>query len=278
MKTVLITGASSGIGKETAKLFRDKGFQVIATSRRVENMVDLEEIGCFVLSMDVTKEVSIENAFQKIFSKTKQIDILVNNAGYCQNGFVEELTMENLHYQFDVNVFGLIRVTQKVLPLMRKNRNGRIINIGSVGGDFTSAGASAYHASKYALESFSDGLRQELAPFGIQVVLVKPGGVETDFLNHSKVFYPEPLEGNPYGKMRTNFGKMIDSILNSSNSAFPILKPKVVAEIIVQSSVLNKPKSRIRIGRTAKIMPVMKRLLSDQAFDKMILNQLGLLK
>lgn len=278
METVLITGASSGIGKETAKLFRNNGYQVIATARNLEKMQDLQKMGCWVIPMDVTNEASIEQAFHEIYTKTNQIDILVNNAGYCQNGFVEELNLENLRYQFEVNVFGLIRVTQKVLFLMRKNGSGRIINIGSVGGDFTSAGATAYHASKHALESFSDGMRQELAPFGIDVVLVKPGGVETDFVNHSKAFYPDPMEGNPYGPMRTNFIKMMDSILNSSNSAFPILKPREVAEEIYKSGTSQRPKTRVRIGRTAKIMPVMKKLLSDRAFDKMIMNQLGLLK
>lgn len=276
MKTVLITGASSGIGKETAKLFFEKGYNVIATARSIERMKDLEKLGCSIFSMDVTNEQSIQNTFCQIHAENKQIDILVNNAGFCQNGFVEELTLNDLKYQFDVNVFGLIRVTQMVLPKMRENKNGFIINIGSVGGDFTSPGAGAYHASKYALESFSDALRQELNNFGIKVSLIKPGGVETAFVDNSK--YPDAIQGNPYEKMRENFTKMMSSILKSSNSAFPILKPIEVAASILKVAQRTNPKSRIRVGRTAKILPLLKRIMSDKGFDKMIIKQLNLLQ
>lgn len=275
-KVVLITGASSGIGKETAKLFAQNGFQVIAVARNLEKMKDLELLGCSAFSMDVTNEESIQNAFKQIYSKFNQIDILINNAGYSQNGFVEELTLSHLRYQFDVNVFGLINVTQMVLPKMRERGKGHIINIGSVGGDFTTAGAGAYHASKYAVESFSDALRQELNSFGIRVSLIKPGGVETAFVDNS--VYPNAITGNPYGKMRTNFLNMLSNILKSNNSSFPILKPIEVANAILATANADNPKTRIRIGRTAKIMPVIKQLMSDKAFDKMIMNQLGLLK
>ncbi len=220
-KVVLITGVSSGIGKEAAKLFARNGCRVLAASRKIDQMKDLEKAGCFTVSMDVTDEESIQLAFRKIYAEVKQIDVLVNSAGFSQNGFVEELTMAHLRYQFEVNVFGLIRVSQMVLPKMRAARKGIIVNVGSAGGDFTIAGASAYHASKYALESFSDGMRQELAQFGLKVVLVKPGGVETEFINHSNAYYPTPIEGNPYHKMRNNFNKMIATILDSHTSSFP---------------------------------------------------------
>lgn len=275
-KVVLITGCSSGIGKETAKQFVQHGFTVIAVARNTDKMKDLEEAGCFTLAMDVTKEDSIQAAFKKIFSQYNQVHILVNNAGYCQNGFVEELTPTQLRYQFEVNVFGLIRVTQMVLPKMRAMGRGHIINVGSVGGDFTSPGAGAYHASKYALESFSDALRQEISGFGINVSLIKPGGVETAFVDNAQ--YPQPIEGNPYGNMRENFLAMMATILQSSNSSFPILKPADVAKEIVHTAQQTTPKTRIRIGRTAKMMPLIKSLMSDRAFDKMILRQLGLTK
>jgi short-subunit dehydrogenase len=277
-KTVLITGASSGIGKECAKLFAKNGFQVFATARNIEKMKDLENLGCHIFSMDVTNEQSIQNTFASIFGKVQNIDVLINNAGFAQNGFVEELTMQHLRYQFEVNIFGLIRITQMVLPNMRNEKSGTIINIGSAGGDFTSAGASAYHASKYALESFTDGMRQELASFGIKVVLIKPGGVETDFVKNAEMFYPRAIEGNPYSRMRTNFLQMLSSILNSQNSSFPILKPFEVAQVIYRNTIINSPKTRVRIGRTAKVLPWVKRFMSDRAFDKMIMNQLGLLK
>jgi short-subunit dehydrogenase len=275
-RVVLITGASSGIGNETAKLFKQAGFKVIAVARNTDKMKDLEVLGCSIFSMDVTNEESIQNAFEEIYLEHPNIDILINNAGYCQNGFVEELTLPQLKYQFDVNVFGLIRVTQMILPKMRDKRTGHIINIGSVGGDFTSPGAGAYHASKYALESFTDAMRQELASFGISVSLIKPGGVETSFIDNAQ--YPDSIAGNPYSKMRANFIKMMSTILQSKNSSFPILMPIEVANIILQTAQSNNPKTRIRIGRTAKMMPVIKLLMSDKAFDKMIINQLGLLK
>jgi short-subunit dehydrogenase len=276
MKTVLITGASSGIGKETAKLFAQNSFKVIATARNLEKMKDLEILGCAIFSMDATNEESIQHAFKKIYSAYHQIDILINNAGYCQNGFVEELTLPQLKYQFDVNVFGLIRTSQMVLPMMREKRQGHIINIGSVGGDFTSAGAGAYHASKYAIESFSDAMRQEVSSFGIHISLIKPGGVETNLVNNAQ--YPEPITGNPYSIMRNNFIKMMSTILQSSNSAFPILKPIEVASAILKTAQAKNPKARIKIGRTAKMMPFIKSLMSDKAFDKMIIKQLGLLQ
>ena len=275
-KVVLITGASSGIGKETAKLFAQTGFKVIAVARNTGKMKDLENLDCSIFSMDVTNEESIQTAFKKIYSEYNQIDILINNAGYSQHGFVEELTLSQLKYQFDVNVFGLVRVTQMVLPKMREKQSGLIINIGSVGGGFTAAGAGAYHASKYALESFSDALRQELSSFGIKVSLIKPGGVETAFVDNSA--FPDAISGNPYGKMRTNFLNMLSNILKSGNSSFPILKPIEVAKSILNTSQSSNPKTRIRIGRTAKIMPFIKSLLSDKGFDKMITKQLGLSK
>lgn len=276
MKTILITGASSGIGKETAKLFAQHGFKVIATSRNLEKMKDLEILGCAIFFMDVTNEESIQHTFKKIYLAYHQIDILINNAGHCQNGFVEELTLPQLKYQFDVNVFGLIRISQMVLPMMREKRQGHIINIGSVGGDFTSAGAGAYHASKYAIESFSDAMRQEVSSFGIHISLIKPGGVKTNLLDNA--YYPEPIAGNPYSIMRNNFIKMMATILQSSNSAFPILKPMEVANAILKTAQSNNPKTRIKIGRTAKMMPFIKSLMSDKAFDKMIMKQLGLLQ
>lgn len=278
MKNVIITGASSGIGRETAILFAKAGYKVIATARNIDRLKELESLGCFICSLDVTSEESIHSAFLLIYKQFKQIDILINNAGFSQNGFVEELTMEMLRYQFETNVFGLIRVTQMVLPQMRNNKSGVIINTGSVGGDFTSAGASAYHASKYALESFTDGMRQELKQFGIRVAIVKPGGVETNFVNNASAHYPQPIAGNPYKKMRENFNKMMLSILDSKNSSFPILKPIEVANAIYKAATISSSKPRIRVGKTAKLIPFIKSVISDAAFDNMIMKQLGLLK
>ncbi|HEX8548154.1 MAG TPA: SDR family NAD(P)-dependent oxidoreductase [Cytophagaceae bacterium] len=276
MKTILITGASSGIGRNTAIYLLNKGFKVVAAARSLEKMNDLKKLGCITVHMDVSSSDSIKEAFTQIQTEVETIDILINNAGYTQNGFLEELPIDKLRYQFEVNVFGLLNVTQMVLPMMRQQKKGLIINIGSAGGDFTSAGSSAYASSKHALESITDGLRQEVSHFGIDVVIIKPGGVETDFIHNSSPLFPDPIPNSPYLKMRENFLRTLNSILDSKNSSFPILKPSEVTDAIY-SNIL-KPRTRVRVGRTAKMIPLIKLILSDKAFDKMIMTQLGLLK
>jgi short-subunit dehydrogenase len=275
-KTVLITGASQGIGKLTALKFKEQGFNVIAVSRSISKSQDLKSKGIDLYDMDISDNESIELAFDKIFSKYPHIDILINNAGFSQNGFIEELSLDQLRYQFEVNVFGLIKVTQMVLPSMRKARKGKIINIGSVGGDFTSPGASAYHASKYAIESFNDGLRQELKAFGIDVILIKPGGVATDFTANSRSNYPNPIKGNPYEIQRKKYNEMLDTILDPNKSSVALLTPDKVVSVILEAVNTRRPKTRYKIGSMAKMIPLMKRLMSDRSFDNMLLKQLKL--
>lgn len=275
-KTVLITGASQGIGKLTALKFKEQGFNVIAVSRSISKSQELKSKGIDLYEMDISDKESIESVFDKINSKYPQIDILINNAGFSQNGFIEELTLEQIRYQFEVNVFGLIKVTQMVLPSMRKAGKGKIINIGSAGGDFTSPGASAYHASKYAIESFTDGLRQELKTFGIDVVLIKPGGVATDFTANARANYPEAIKGNPYGVQRKKFNEMLDTILDPNKSSVSLLSPNKVAGVILEAAIAQKPRTRYKVGSLAKLIPLMKRFMSDRSFDNMLLKQLKL--
>lgn len=275
-KTVLITGASSGIGQAAAIKFAQKGYSVIGTARNTKKLEELIQFGIDTVAMDVSQEDAICLAFEEIYSRHSRIDILVNNAGYSQNGFVEELTLEDVKYQFNVNVFGLIQVTQRVLPKMRQARSGRIINVGSVGGDFTTPGASAYHASKHAVESFTDGMRQELRSFGIEVSLIKPGGVATNFVGSSLDLYPKPIEGNPYQKQRKNYNQMLESILDPEKSSQPLLTAEQVAEAIIKAAEAEKPKTRYRVGTTAKMLPLMKSFMSDRGFDNMIMKQLKL--
>ncbi|MBC8109938.1 MAG: SDR family NAD(P)-dependent oxidoreductase [Verrucomicrobia bacterium] len=276
-KVILITGASSGIGEAAAKLFLENGNKVFATARSLDRLQKVKALGGIPVVLDVTKEDSIQTAFKEIYGQTQNIDVLVNNAGFGQNGFLEELTMDQLRYQFEVNVFGLIRTTQMVLPQMRAAESGRIINIGSVGGSFTSAGASAYHATKYALESFNDGLRQEVSQFGIDVILIRPSGVETEFVNNSAHFYPEPIENSPYLQMRENYQRMLTFILNAKSSGFPILDPVEVAKVILEAAQSDTPQTRYPVGDTAVQMPQAKASMSDKDFDAMIMSQLGLL-
>ena len=274
-QVVLITGAASGIGKATAMKFAENGFVVYATDNDTVNLKELEKVGCRTAYLDVTIESSIKNAVKKINDETNGVDILVNNAGYGQNGVIEELPIEAIRKQFEVNVFGLIRVTQEVLPTLRKKQKGRIINIGSVGGEFTTPGASAYHASKYALESFTDGLRGELRNFGIQVVLIKPGGVRTNFVNTANKNYPSPMQNSPYLEFRDKFNAMTDKLFDPASKSFGILKSEEVASVIYKSAIVKKPRTRYRIGALAKITPKLRRLKSDRGWDKFMLKQIG---
>ena len=272
-KTVLITGAASGIGKATALAFVKKGYITYATDMGTSNMQDLEKLGCKILNIDVTIDSSMANSIKAIEIETGGIDILVNNAGYGQNGVIEELSIDKIRKQFEVNVFGLIRMTQLVLPKMRERKSGRIINIGSVGGDFTTPGASAYHASKWALESFNDGLRGELRQFGIEVVLIKPGGVYTNFMNTANKLYPRPLADSAYNKFREKFVAQSNAIFDPKKKTYGILTPEKVAFVILKAAEKRKPKTRYKIGALAKITPIINSLLSDRGFDKFMLKQ-----
>ena len=178
-KVVLITGASSGMGKSTANVLHSKGFKVYGAARGLEEMQDLKARGISIVSLDLTKEESIIGCVNSILEKEGRIDILINNAGYGSYGSVEDVSIEEAKRQFEVNLFGLARITQLVLPKMRENKSGRIVNITSMGGKVYTPLGAWYHATKHALEGWSDCLRLELKPFGIEVVVVEPGGIKT---------------------------------------------------------------------------------------------------
>jgi short-subunit dehydrogenase len=272
-KVVLITGAANGIGKATALAFAQKGYITYATDKDTTQMQELEAAGCKIKHIDVTIDSLMMSAIKDIENETGGIDILVNNAGYGQNGVIEELPIDAIRRQFEVNVFGLLRMTQLVLPKMRERQSGRIINIGSVGGEFTTPGASAYHASKWALESFNDGLRGELRQFGIEVVLIKPGGVRTNFMNTANKMYPKPMDKSPYLDFREKFNKQSNDIFDPNKKTYGILVPDQVAKVIVEAAGKKKPKTRYRVGMLAKITPKIHRWMSDRGFDKFLLKQ-----
>lgn len=275
-QVVLITGASNGIGKAAAKMFVAKGFTTYASARNINALSELVKLGCKPLQLDVTEEASMVAAIQKIESETDGVDILVNNAGYGQNGILEELPIDTIRKQFETNVFGLIRMCQLVLPAMRRKKSGRIINIGSVGGEFTTPGASAYHASKFALESFNDGLRGEVSPFGIEVSLIKPGGVHTNFMDTTNANYPPAMADSPYQDFREKFAAMTTKMFDPNNKSYGILTPETVAEVVLEAATAAQPKTRYRVGLLAKITPRLRRLMSDRSWDKMMRGQLGI--
>lgn len=272
-KTVIVTGAASGIGKATAIEFVKNGYITYATDKDTTNMQDLEKLGCRIRYIDVTIDSIMVSRVKGIENETGGVDILVNNAGYGQNGVIEELPISKIKKQFDVNVFGMLRMTQLVLPKMRERKSGRIINVGSVGGEFTTPGASAYHASKWAVESFNDGLRGELRQFGIEVVLIKPGGVYTNFMNTANKLYPEPLANGAYNDMREKFLKQSNAMFDPQKGTYGILTAEKVASVIFKSAQKRKPKTRYKIGALAKITPIIHSILSDRGFDKFMLKQ-----
>ena len=210
-KVILITGASAGMGKATAKLLIKEGYIVYGAARRVEKMNDLVELGGHSIKMDVTNEIEIDAGVKKIIDEQGRIDVLVNNAGYSVYGSVEDVSKEDARRQFDVNLFGLGELTQKVLPHMRKQKSGHIINVTSIGGKVYAPLGAWYHATKHALEGWSDCLRLELKEFGINVVVLEPGLIDTGFsagVEHN--FPPESMNG-PYKKI-------VQAVFNASSN------------------------------------------------------------
>ena len=265
-KTVLITGAASGIGRATAAAFAKRGYTTYATSRHLETLNALAAMGCQTLELDVTSKDSMQRAVQTILERQPQIDVLVNNAGYGLNGPIEELGMEQLRHQFETNVFGLVRLTQLVLPGMRRAKSGRIINVGSVGGTFTAPGAGAYHASKWALESINDALRFEVQSFGIQTVLIQPTGVYTNFDKKIAAVMPDTGPESLYAFFKANHLKVTQAMFQPNSNA-GIIKPDVVARAILTAAEAKWPRTRYKIGLSAIVYSSLRRLVSDRIWD-----------
>lgn len=265
-KVVLITGASSGIGFDTAIQFRKKGFTVYATARRLNRLEKLKEHGINVLELDVTSEESMVNCVDKIIKKEGKIDILVNNAGYGSYGAVEDVSIEEGRRQVEVNLFGLARMTQLVLPSMRENKYGKIVNISSVGGKIHTKFGAWYHATKFAVEGFSDCLRVEVEPFGIDVIVIEPGGIKTEWGTIAADNLKKSSEKGAYAKEASKSSEMMKKLYIGNRLTDPI----VIANTIVKAATTNKPKTRYLIGFSAKPMAFLKRILSDRMFDKII--------
>lgn len=259
---VLITGASAGIGKATAELLLKEGFIVYGAARRVENMRDIESKGARIMAMDVTDEASMENGVNRIIQEQGRIDILFNNAGYGSYGAVEDVPMEEARRQFEVNLFGLSRLTQLVLPHMRKQKSGKIINNSSAGGKIYTLLGAWYHAAKHALEGFSDCLRLEVKPFGIDVVIIEPGATESEWIEVVKEHVEKTSGNTAYSKMADAFIKTFEN-LNSTSS------PNVIAQLVLKAIHSNNPKTRYVAGN-AKPVLLLRKILSDKMLDRAI--------
>ena len=265
-KVVLITGASSGIGKQAAKLMVKKGYLVYAASRRVGQMQELERLGVHTIALDLTKEQSIQNLVNHMLKKENHVDILVNNAGYGSYGALEDVPLEEAKRQFEVNIFGLARLIQLLLPRMRKQQSGRIINISSIGGSFGEPHGSWYHATKYALEGLSDSLRMELQQFGIDVVIIKPGAIATEWNTIARNKLLEVSGKTAYGSLVRGHFKMLEKADNQASDT------SVIAKTILKASGVKKPKTRYVVGAGAKPLIFIHRLLPDRWFDKIMLG------
>ena len=265
-KVALITGASSGIGFDTAIELKKKGFIVYGAARRLDRLAKLKESGIKIIALDVTDEESMVNCVNEILDKEGRIDILINNAGYGSFGAIEDVSMEEAKRQMEVNIFGLARMTQLVTPSMRKNKFGKIVNISSMAGKVHTPFGGWYHATKFALEGLSDCLRMELEPFGIDVIIVEPGGIKTDWGIIAADHLKNSSENGAYANATNKAAKSMKEMYSGSRLTESI----VIAHTIVKSVTVKKPKTRYLVGYGAKPAVFIRRLISDRMFDKLI--------
>lgn len=269
-KVILITGASSGMGKEAAKKLIHEGHTVYAAARRIDQMHDLESLGGHPIQMDVTVENDIEYVVNTIIKKEGKIDVLWNNAGYGLYGSVEDVPLTEARKEMEVNLFGMAAMTQKVVPFMRKANAGLIINTSSMGGKMYFPMGAWYHASKHAVEGLSDCLRLELKQFNIKVVVLEPGFIATEFGsvlidNFSKI------------PKQSAYTKMMNKIIEGTKKAGEgngSSKPSVIADAISKIVKSNNPKTRYRVGKFARPMVWMRTYLGDRMFDRIVMSQM----
>jgi NAD(P)-dependent dehydrogenase (short-subunit alcohol dehydrogenase family) len=265
-KVILITGTALGIGKSTAEYLIDKGHIVYGGDILVKENLYLNDIGGVALEMDVTNQEHIDQAVQQIINEHGRIDVLVNNAGLGVYGAIEEVTMEDAYYQYDVNLFGVARVTKSVLPHMREQKSGTIINISSVLGETYGPLAGWYLSTKHALEGWSDALRVELKEFDIDVVIVQPGAINTNFFNVSRSYLDKYKQDSDYVHL---YGEPVADSENSvlSNQSEPI----VIAKVINKAINARNPKTRYAAGAYSKLGIFLRRIMTDKMFDRFIL-------
>jgi NAD(P)-dependent dehydrogenase (short-subunit alcohol dehydrogenase family) len=268
-KAVLITGCSSGIGRATAERLAADGWKVYATARKPETISDLKDKGCETLSLDVTDEESMSAAVTEVTEAEGAVGVLVNNAGYSQSGAVESIPLDQIRRQFETNVFGLIRMCQLVLPGMREQHWGKIVNIGSMGGRLTFPGGGAYHATKYSVEALSDALRFEVRGFGVDVILVEPGLIVTSFGETASATVEG---GGPYERFNRHVAKATEDAYRG-----PLVKlgggPETVADTIAKALTASRPKPRYPVTPSAHLMINQRRLVPDRVWDLMMRSQ-----
>jgi short-subunit dehydrogenase len=266
-KIALVTGASAGIGMETAIKLAKNGYTVYAAARRTERMKGIISLGIKPISMDVTDDASMVTNIERIIQSEGRIDVLVNNAGFGLYGAIEEVSMKDARYQLEVNVIGLARLAQLVMPYMRKQQSGKIVNITSIGGKISSPMGGWYHASKFAVEALSDNMRMELKPFGIDVIVIEPGGIKTEWGSIAMENLLKSSSDGPYKNTAENMAAL-NKKFGPRNS-----DPILIADLILKAITVKNPKTRYHAGFMATPILIARKFLSDKQFDKMMMSQ-----
>src|SRR4029078_477394 len=273
-QVALITGSSSGIGYETSLALARSGFCTYAGVRNMKNSdilekkIAKEKLDLNILQLDVNDKSSIDNAINRIKTEEKRIDVLINNAGYGLVGFFEELGLDEIRKQFETNFFGVLNVTKKVIPIMREQKSGTIINLSSGAGQVGFPGISAYVSTKFAIEGFSESLMYELFPFGIRVIIIEPGVIKTNFFNNCIVSDKSSKKASLYSN---SLKKIQNNIELMQEHATP---PIEVAKVILQALKTDEPKQRYVVGNDAVMILEAKRSLSDIEFKKMMMQNI----
>ena len=266
----IVTGSSSGIGFEIALMLARNGFQTYATMRNlaksenIKSIASKENLPIHIQQLDVTDDKSLTNAIQAIVSKANSIDVLVNNAGYALTGGFEDIAIEEIKAQYETNLFGLIRTTQAVLPIMRKQKSGMIVNISSGAGRFGYPGGSAYVSTKFAVEGLSESMAYELEPFGIKVILVEPGVIKTNIANSMVLAKKSQNSNSPYYQIMQKMSTSFEHMLENASS------PDLVAKVVLQAVTSENPNLRYLAGKDVEMWIEAKRNMSDDEFYKMI--------
>ncbi len=263
----LITGASSGMGRDFALRLLAEGYAVYGAARRVERMAEIEAAGGVALAMDVTDDAAMTAVVERIMREQGRIDVLINNAGYGQYGALEDVPVEAGRRQMEVNLIGAARLTQLCLPHMRARRSGKIFNISSIGGKLALPLGGWYHASKFALEGFSDALRNEVRRFGIDVIVIEPGGIETEWGGIAATEAERYSGAGAYAPLVALFRKAV-----AGDRKMP--PPGVITDLVVRALKAKRPKTRYHAGLMATPMLFLRRHLSDRLFDRMLMMAL----
>ena len=269
-KVILITGASSGMGYQTARILAEQGHRVYGAARRVEKIEELAPYGVQALRLDITNEQSITQVVQELIEREGRIDVLINNAGYGYFGAIEDVPILDAKHQFEVNIFGLVRITQEVLPYMRAQKSGRIVNLASVAGHVTLAFGAWYNATKYALEAFSDALRMEVKPFGIDVVIIEPGAIRTDWGIIAADHLRDVSKGGAYEQ---DGSRVAEGLRRIYLSKIPT-NPAVISRKIAKAAVCRCPRTRYRTGRGAKLMVFFHQILPTRLWDYLVVKSM----